>query len=243
MNTNIFDTKQEMGNAAAAAGIGRLKEALSLRGEASLIVATGASQFEMLDCLRQSDLPWSKLTGFHLDEYIGLPLTHEASFRKYLKDRFVDKLPTPMKAFHYINGEGDPLGECERVGALIRQVHIDAAFVGIGENGHLAFNDPPADFETEDPYLVVDLDEDCRKQQLGEGWFPDLESVPRQAISMSIQQIMKSRSIICTVPDRRKAQAVKNALQGPVTPDVPASILQRHPDCHFFLDAEAASLA
>lgn len=242
MNTNVFDTKEEMGAAAAAAGINQLKSAVSDKGEAALIVATGASQFEMLDCLSQSDLSWPQLTGFHLDEYIGLPITHEASFRKYLADRFVNRLPKPMKAFHYLDGEGDVEAECRRVGRLIQAVPVDVAFVGIGENGHLAFNDPPADFETEKPYLVVDLDEDCRKQQFGEGWFPDLESVPRQAISMSIQQIMKSRTIICTVPDRRKAEAVKNALQGPVTPNVPASILQKHPDCNLFLDAEAASL-
>ena len=232
-----------MGSMAATAGVARLKDALAGQGEASIIVATGASQFEMLNSLRMSDLDWGAIKGFHLDEYIGLPVTHKASFRKYLKDRFVDKLPNPMNAFHYINGEGDPQAECDRVGALIRNTRIDVAFVGIGENGHLAFNDPPADFETEDPYIVVDLDEDCRKQQLGEGWFPDLESVPKKAISMSIKQIMKSRVIICTVPDKRKAKAVKKALQGPVTPEVPASILQTHSNCHFFLDAESASLA
>lgn len=243
MNTTIFESKEEMGEAAAAAGIARLKAALASRGKASLIAATGASQFEVLENLRASDLEWSKITGFHLDEYIGLPVTHEASFRKYLSDRFVNRLPVRMKAFHYLNGEGDPQAECDRVGALIKEVEIDVAFVGIGENGHLAFNDPPADFETESPYLIVDLDKECREQQSGEGWFPDLDSVPSQAISMSIQQIIKSRTIICTVPDRRKALAVKNALQGPVTPDVPASILQTHQDCHVFLDAKAASLA
>ena len=232
-----------MGSMAATAGVARLKDALAGQGEASIIVATGASQFEMLNSLRMSDLDWGAIKGFHLDEYIGLQVTHKASFRKYLKDRFVDKLPNPINAFHYINGEGDPQAECDRVGALIRNTRIDVAFVGIGENGHLAFNDPPADFETEDPYIVVDLDEDCRKQQLGEGWFPDLESVPKKAISMSIKQIMKSRVIICTVPDKRKAKAVKKALQGPVTPEVPASILQTHSNCHFFLDAESASLA
>ncbi|HAT60409.1 MAG TPA: glucosamine-6-phosphate deaminase [Opitutae bacterium] len=232
-----------MGSMAATAGVARLKDTLARQGEASIIVATGASQFEMLNSLRTSDLDWGAIKGFHLDEYIGLPVTHKASFRKYLKDRFVDKLPNPINAFHFINGEGDPQAECDRVGALIRNTRIDVAFVGIGENGHLAFNDPPADFETEDPYIVVDLDEDCRKQQLGEGWFPDLESVPKKAISMSIKQIMKSRVIICTVPDKRKAKAVKKALQGPVTPEVPASILQTHSNCHFFLDAESSSLA
>ena len=154
----------------------------------------------------------------------------------------MSQLPLPMKAFHFLDGEHDAQAECDRVGELISKTSIDVAFVGIGENGHLAFNDPPADFDTTKPYLIVDLDDDCRKQQLGEGWFPDFESVPTQAISMSIQQIMKSRTIICTVPDERKAQAVKNALQGPVTPAVPSSILQTHPDCFMFLDAAAASL-
>jgi len=154
----------------------------------------------------------------------------------------VSQLPLPLKEFHFLNGEGDALAECRRVGALIEQKNIDVAFVGIGENGHLAFNDPPADFETSESYLVVDLDDACRNQQLGDGWFPDFDSVPKQAISMSIRQIMKSRTIICTVADTRIAEAVKNALHGEVSPQVPASILQTHPDCHFFLDEESASL-
>ena len=242
MNILRFGTKQEMGAAAAAAGVAGLRDALANGGTASFIVATGASQFEMLDQLAKADLPWDKLTGFHLDEYIGLPITHGASFRKYLWERFVSQLPLPPAAFHFLDGELEPEAECGRVGNLIASGTIDVAFVGIGENGHLAFNDPPADFETERPYMVVNLDEACRRQQLGEGWFPDLESVPMQAISMSVQQILKSRTIICTVPDVRKAEAVRDATQGPVTPEVPASILQTHPDCHLFLDAAAASL-
>ncbi len=242
MNTHIFESKAEMGSAAAQAGGDKLRNALSLKGEAAFIVATGASQFEMLDSLARQDLDWARLDGFHLDEYIGLPIDHDASFRKYLWQRFVSRLPLPLSAFHYLNGEGDPELTCRQVGQAIAATEIDVAFVGIGENGHLAFNDPPADFEAEAPYLIVELDEACRTQQLGEGWFPDLESVPSQAISMSVRQIMKSRSIVCTVPDRRKAQAVKNSLQGPVSPDVPASILQTHPDCHFYMDTESASL-
>ena len=242
MNIQKYDTKEEMGTAAAATGITGLQDALGSVGSASFIVATGASQFEMLDNLAKADLPWNRLTGFHLDEYIGMSISHGASFRKYLWERFVSKLPLPPSDFHFLDGEGDSGKECARVSSLIASTTISVAFVGIGENGHLAFNDPPADFETETPYMVVDLDEACRRQQLGEGWFPDLESVPRQAISMSIQQILKSRTIICTVPDARKAEAVRNATQGPVTPDVPASMLQTHPDCHLFLDAAAASL-
>lgn len=242
MNIRVFDSKEEMGTVAAATGGGYLRDSLNNRGGASFIVATGASQFEMLDELRRLPIDWSNAVGFHLDEYIGLSIDHPASFRKYLKERFVDRLPAPLKGFHYLDGETDPMGECSRVGDLISNTTIDVAFVGIGENGHLAFNDPPADFETTEPYLVVDLDDACRNQQLGEGWFPDFESVPKQAISMSVQQILKSRTIICTVPDERKAEAVKNAIQGPVTPRVPASILQTHSDCHIFLDTAAASL-
>ncbi len=241
MQLHVFDSKEEMGAAAAAAGVEQIQASISAQGEASIIVATGASQFEMLASLAQADLHWPAITGFHLDEYIGLAISHDASFRKYLWQRFVSQLPLPIKAFHFLDGEGDAQAECERVGGLIQATDIDVAFVGIGENGHLAFNDPPADFDTEDPYLIVELDEACRNQQLGEGWFANLDAVPRQAISMSVKQIMKSKTIICTVPDERKAQAVKNALQGPVTPDVPASILQRHPNCQLFLDKKAAS--
>jgi glucosamine-6-phosphate deaminase len=242
MKIEIFDQKDEMGAAAAAAGIAKLKEALTEKGSASIIVATGVSQFQVLAILAESDLPWNKITAFHLDEYVGLPITHEASFRKYLWERFVTQLPLPPAAFHFLDGEGDVEAECDRVSELIASTTIDVAFVGVGENGHLAFNDPPADFETEKPYLIVDLDDACRQQQLGEGWFPDFDSVPSRAISMSIRQIMKSTSIICTVPDERKAEAVKNATLGPVTPEVPASILQNHPDCQLFLDTAAASL-
>ena len=238
----IKEQKTEMGAAAAAFGIAKLKEALEENGTANFIVATGASQFEMLEELRKADLPWNRLTGFHLDEYVGMPISHKASFRKYLWERFVSQLPLPLNHFHFIDGEGDPQAECQRLGALISQTTIDVAFVGIGENGHLAFNDPPADFETEEPYLVVNLDEACRQQQFGEGWFPTFDDVPKQAISMGIKQIMKSRTIVCTVPDERKAQAVKNSVQGEVSPQVPASILQQHPNCQLFLDDAGASL-
>jgi glucosamine-6-phosphate deaminase len=243
MNDQRFETKEEMGDAAAEAGAEKMRKALQERGEVNIIVATGASQFEVLEALtRESGIDWAKVTVFHLDEYVGLSIGHPASFRKYLKERFEDCLPGPVRAFHYINGEEDAGAECARVGELISEAPIDVAFVGIGENGHLAFNDPPADFETESPYLVVDLDEDCRKQQFGEGWFPSLDAVPEKAISMSVRQIMKSGSIICTVPDERKAEAVRNAMEGKVSPEVPASILQEHGDCCLYLDGPAASL-
>lgn len=241
MNIKISPTKDEMGADAAKHGAEIIRATLSEKGEATIIVATGASQFEMLAALTQEpDIDWSRVTGFHLDEYAGLSITHGASFRRYLWERFVSKLPLPMRAFHFLNAEESCADECTRVGALIRNFEIDAAFVGIGENGHLAFNDPPADFETEDPYIIVSLDEACRRQQLGEGWFPTLDDVPKKAISMSIRQIMKSRAIICTVPDARKADAVKNAITATPSPDCPASILQNHNRCTFFLDTNSA---
>jgi glucosamine-6-phosphate deaminase len=242
MHLNIADNKQELGRRAASHGASLILEALN-RGSANIILATGASQFEMLgELVEQPDIDWSKVTVFHLDEYAGMPMSHPASFRKYLKERFVDQLSQPVAAFHYINAEEDCQAECRRLGELIAKHPIDVAFIGIGENGHLAFNDPPADFDTDQPYLVVELDEACRRQQAGEGWFPTLADVPTQAISMSIKQILKSRAIICSVPDQRKAEAVKNAVEGPVTNQVPASILQTHSQATIFLDPDSASL-
>lgn len=230
-----------MGRLAAAEAADCIRAAIAERGDAAMIVATGTSQFETLAALVGAPgIDWSRVTGFHLDEYLGLPMSHPASFRRYLKERFVDRVP--LKAFHYISGEGDPAAECRRLGTLIGQSAIDVALIGIGENGHLAFNDPPADFATEQPYLVVTLDAACRQQQLGEGWFPTLDAVPTQAISMSISQIMKSRVIVCSVPDRRKAAAVQQAVAGLVTPELPASILQRHPCVSLYLDTNAAEL-
>jgi len=242
MNLHIFATKREMGMAAAERAAQWLNVATAECGAANLILATGASQFEMLESLVKQDVDWSKVTVFHLDEYIGLPVTHPASFRKYLKERFADKLPE-LRKFHYVDGAAaDPTAECARLGNLITAHPIDVACIGIGENGHLAFNDPPADFDTEAPYIVVNLDEACRRQQLGEGWFPTFADVPTQAISMSIRQMIKSAAIICTVPDARKAIAVQKAVEGPVTNLHPSSILQQHPHCDLFLDEPAAAL-
>lgn len=241
MNTIICTSKEELGTHAAAEGASLIREAITQQGHANIILATGASQFEILSALVQApNIDWSCVTAFHLDEYIGMPETHPASFRKYLKERFVDIIP--IGTFHYVNGEGDAQAECQRLSQLITTHPIDVAFVGIGENGHLAFNDPPADFETEESYIIVTLDEDCRKQQLGEGWFATLDDVPQQAISMSIRQIMKSKYIICSVPDERKAQAVQGALEGPITPTLPASIMQQHPHTSLYLDTHSAKL-
>ena len=243
MTPVILESKEELGRRAAEHGAERIREAIERQGEASNIVATGASQFEMLEHLvRAEGIHWPAVTGFHLDEYVGMPITHPASFRRYLWERFASRLGLPMKAFHYVNGERDPAGECRRLGTIIQEHAIDVAFIGIGENGHLAFNDPPADFETNDPYIVVDLDDACRRQQLGEGWFPNLEDVPRQAISMSIRQIMASETIVVSVPDRRKAAAVKACMENEVDPRHPATCLRLHDDVHLYLDAESASL-
>lgn len=241
MNISVSNTKDEMGRKAAEAGSELIQKAISRDGRSSIILATGASQFEMLEHLvHDKKIDWTKVIAFHLDEYIGIPATHKASFRRYLKERFVDQLPDEIGDFHYIRTDDDPQKECERLGRLIQKHPVDVAFIGIGENGHVAFNDPPADFDTEDPYIIVELDEACRNQQMGEGWFATFDDVPEKAVSMSVKQIMKSSAIICTVPDERKAEAVQKAAEGPVTPELPASILQKHPNCHLFLDKESA---
>lgn len=243
MNKYIYRTKKEAGIAAANSAAQAIRSAIRHKGQANIILATGASQFEMLEQLAAGHgIDWLKVVMFHLDEYIGLGPDHPASFRRYLKERFVDEV-SPLKAAYFVRGDAeDSAEECRRLGVLIGGHPIDVACVGIGENGHLAFNDPPADFETQEPYLTVQLDEQCRKQQLGEGWFASLDEVPSRAISMSINQILKSKQLVVTVPDLRKARAVKEALEGPVTPQCPASILQQHANCSIFLDEPAASL-
>ncbi|MEI6465732.1 MAG: glucosamine-6-phosphate deaminase [Verrucomicrobiota bacterium] len=234
--------KQTLGRLAAASASRVIRAAISAQGFANVIIATGASQFATLEHLVQDRcIEWGKVTLFHLDEYIDLPVTHPASFQRYLRERFLAHVPPP-KTFHFISGAGDPAVECARLNALIAQTSIDLAFVGIGENGHLAFNDPPADFETEVPFLVLTLNAGCRQQQFGEGWFESLDLVPRQAISMSIRQIMKSTHIVGSVPDARKARAVRDCLQGPVTNLHPSSILQRHANCEVFVDEDSAAL-
>lgn len=240
----ISKTSEDLGRRAASQGAFLLREALAARGSATIVVATGASQFTMYEALlAEPDIDWSKVEAFHLDEYIGLPDSHPASFRKYLIDRFISRLPQPLSAFHPIKGDAaDPAAECERLNALLADRQIDVLFCGIGENAHLAFNDPPADFEVDDPYIVVDLDEACRRQQIGEGWFRKLSEVPKQAISMSIRQIMKADAVVCAVPDERKAEAVQLAVEGEVTPDVPGSVLQEHANCSLFLDAASGRM-
>ncbi|MFA6929371.1 MAG: 6-phosphogluconolactonase [Lentisphaeria bacterium] len=244
MIAEIFADKVSLGKAAAACGAAYIRRAIAARGSANIIVATAASQFELQDALLvEKGIDWSQVRIFHLDEYIGLPADHPASFRKNLRARLIDKLPCPPAAFYPVDGNAADLGKV--IADLAQALHTfptDVAFIGIGENGHIAFNDPPADFETEEAFLKIQLDEACRRQQLGEGWFASLDAVPRTALSMSVRQIMKSAAIINTVPDLRKAQAVKNALEGPLSKLCPASILNTHPNCYTFLDQDSASL-
>lgn len=241
MHLKVFPDGRQLGEAAASQAANAINRAVAERGRARILVATGASQFDFLAALtRRTDVPWSSVEMFHLDEYIGIPADHGASFRKYLLERFIG--PAGIQRYHFLAGEGDPVEVCRRVGAELRKAPIDCAFVGIGENGHLAFNDPPADFDTEEPYIVVKLDEVCRRQQVGEGWFRTVDDVPSHAISMSVRQILASREIICVVPDTRKAEAVRASLEGPVTPLVPASILQTHPNVTVYADTHSASL-
>ena len=236
MKVKIYNTSRELGNEAGQTAALLIAAAIKKNGVANIILATGTSQFETLNQLISAPgIDWSKVVMFHLDEYIGLPTTHPASFRKYLQERFITKVPKLKDAF-LINGEAGPKEECERLGGLISKHFIDVALVGIGENGHLAFNDPPADFETEHSYIIVELDSQCRQQQLGEGWFKAFDEVPRRAISMSVKQILRSQNIICSVPDKRKAPAVKNCLERPVSNLYPASILQQHEACTMYLD-------
>jgi len=241
MRVRTMPDSQSLAAAAAAQASAAIRRAVAARGRARVLAATGASQIRFLAALiKMPGIAWKGVELFHLDEYVGLPDTHSASFRRYLLDRLV--APTGIRTFHGLDGTADPVTVCREVGAVLSAAPVDVAFVGIGENGHLAFNDPPADFETTVPYLVVTLDEACRRQQVGEGWFPDLASVPARAISVSCRQILTAREIVCVVPDARKAWAVKAACDGNVTPLAPASILRTHPDVTLYLNPGSASL-
>ncbi len=241
LQIKILADKDSLGRAAAEQAATSIRRAIRQRGVARIIAATGASQFEFLDALTAApNIDWSCVEVFHLDEYIGIPITHPASFRKYLLDRLINK--TRITRYHFLDGDGDAPGSVAEIGRELQREPVDLAFVGIGENGHLAFNDPPADFDTDDPYLVVQLDDTCRQQQVNERWFGSVAEVPTQAISMSVRQIMRAREIIVVVPDERKARAVKNSLEGEITRMVPASILRRHPNATIYLDKDSATL-
>ena len=237
-----FDTSSELAEAAAARATAALTRAIDARGRARIVAATGAAQFGFLSVLtRTPGIDWTRVEMFHLDEYVGLPADHPASFRRFLLERLVR--PTGIGTCHFLDADAkDAEAVCERVGRELQAAPVDVTFLGIGENGHVAFNDPPADFETERPYLVVQLDDACRRQQVGEGWFASVADVPTHAISMSVKQLLRSNELICIVPEARKAKAVQAALEGPITPLVPASILRTHPNVTLYLDAESSAL-
>ena len=241
MQLRIFEDRNSLGQAAAAQAAAAIQRSIAQRRKARIIGASAASQFEFLEALTATPgVDWPRVELFHLDEYIGLPMTHPASFCKFLQDRLIAK--TGLTMYHLLDGQKDPAEVIRHTSDAISAAPIDVAFVGIGENGHLAFNDPPADFETEDPFIVVNLDEACRRQQVGEGWFANLDAVPTRAISMSVRQVLKSRKILAVVPGPKKAQAIAACFNGPISPTAPSSILSTHANATIYLDRESAAL-
>ncbi len=240
ISISVSSTPEELGKKAAAKIAELLRDAIVKKGHARMILSTGQSQFETLATLVNEDVDWSKVEMFHLDEYVALPESHGASFRKYLKERFVSKVN--LKAAYFVNGEGDVERNIEELTKELRKDEVDVGVIGIGENGHIAFNDPPADFDTDKAYKVVNLDERCRMQQVGEGWFSTFDDVPKQAITMCPKQIMACRHIVTAVPHRVKAEAIYNTITKPVTSDVPATLMKTHPDWNLFIDSDSASL-
>jgi len=242
MTLRLFRGAASLVRAASLQAAATIRRAIADTGRCRVVLATGNSQIAFLDALtKMPEIEWAHVEAFHLDEYVGMPITHPASFRKFLLERVIRK--AGIVTFHPIEGDAADLsGAVRDVAEKLAAAPIDLAFVGIGENGHIAFNDPPADFETEDPYLVVQLDEACRRQQVGEGWFADISQVPTRAASMSVRQILKAREIIAVVPDRRKARAVQMCVEGEISAMAPASILREHPNTTVYLDHESASL-
>jgi glucosamine-6-phosphate deaminase len=241
MQMKIYGTRQQLAEAAAQEGAKALREALATKGTARLIAATGAAQFEFLDALLAlPGIDWAKVELFHLDEYLGIDDRHPASFCRFLRERLIEK--AGIEKTHLLDGTASPEETIRKVTHELRKSPVDIAFIGIGENGHLAFNDPPADFETDEAFIVVELDKACRQQQFGEGWFPSLEAVPTKAISMTVKQILAAKQIVAIVPDLRKAQAVADCFNGGISPQHPASILRTHGSASLYLDSAAASL-
>jgi glucosamine-6-phosphate deaminase len=241
MALKVFDNKISLGKAAAEQAANAIRRAIREHGQARVIAATAASQLEFLNALTAAtDIDWQKVELFHLDEYIGLPITHPGSFRKMLVEQVIQK--TGITRYHLLDGDGDVPDVVRRASAALASAPVDIAFLGIGENGHLAFNDPPADFQTDEPYIVVNLDEACRMQQVGEAWFANISQVPTRAISMSVRQILKAKEILAVVPDTRKAQAVKACFEGEISPMAPASILRNHANATIYLDKNSAAL-
>lgn len=241
MKLYVNPSKEELGNAAAKVIAQKINMAIADRGEARIVLSTGASQFETLAALVQEPVDWSRVTMFHLDEYVDLPMTHIASFRKYLTERFVNVVQPG--AVHFVDGEGNTAANIATLTTALREKPIDVGVIGIGENAHIAFNDPPADFQRQDAYIVVNLDDKCKRQQVGEGWFATVEDVPKQAISMTPYQIMQCRCIVSPVPGARKAQAIHDTLiAAQPDPYVPATLMKAHSDFHLFVDTGSVSL-
>jgi len=240
MKVKVFKNSEELGRHAAALSASVLNKSIYEKGSARLVLSTGASQFDTLKALVEEKVDWSRVEMFHLDEYVNLPDTHPASFRKYLKERFVSKVN--LKAAHFVNWEGDTKKNIQELTYELLKEPVDLGLIGIGENAHIAFNDPPADFETKDAYIIVNLDENCKKQQVREGWFPTIDDVPKQAISMSVYQIMQIKTIVSCVPYKVKANAVKLTLENELTNQIPATMLKTHGDVTLFLDEESASI-
>jgi glucosamine-6-phosphate deaminase len=241
MILKVLPDKDALGKAAADQALAAMRSAIRERGRARIVAASAASQFEFLAALTEArDLSWREVELFHLDEYIGLPMTHPASFCRFLHEHLIDK--TGITNLHLLNGADEPGKVIREAGRELTSAPIDVAFVGIGENGHIAFNDPPADFDTEEPFLVVNLDDACRRQQVGEGWYKEISDVPKQAISMSVRQIMKANEILAVVPDSRKAKAVKACFDGEISPMAPASILRKHARATVYLDVNSTAL-
>jgi glucosamine-6-phosphate deaminase len=239
MKVKILDNPQELGRESARLAAQAINEAIAERGIARIVLSTGASQFETIDELRTLDVDWSKVEMFHLDEYVGITEEHLASFRKYLKERFTSKVS--LQNAYFVDGEGEYKDKMKRLSEDLRKAPIDVALIGIGENAHIAFNDPPADFNNKEAYIVVNLDDACKQQQVGEGWFPTVNDVPEHAISMSVFQIMQSKKIISAVPHAVKAKAIKMTLENDINPEIPATILKTHSDWTLVLDRESAS--
>ena len=241
MRLRVLEDRAAAGKAAAEQAAAAIRRAIAELGRARIVAASAASQLEFLKALTgAADVDWKRVELFHLDEYIGVSMTHPASFCRFLQERLTAK--TGIAKAHFLDGERDPAEVTREASEAIREAAIDVAFVGIGENGHVAFNDPPADFETEEPYIVVSLDEACRRQQVGEGWFANLAAVPKRAISMSVRQILKAKEIVAVVPGAKKAEAVKTCFEGAIGPAAPASILRSHAGTTVYLDKESAAL-
>jgi glucosamine-6-phosphate deaminase len=241
MLLRVFDNKDSLGKAAAAQAAAAIGSAIAERGRARVVAASAASQFEFLEALTTTPgIAWKHVELFHLDEYIGLSMTHPASFCKFLQKRLISK--TGIIKYHLLDGSQDPADVIRSAGKALIASPIDVAFLGIGENGHVAFNDPPADFDTEEPYIIVALDHACRAQQVAEGWFENLDAVPKQAISMSVRQVLKAREILAVVPGPRKASAIKQCFDGPISPMAPSSILRNHPNATVYLDQQSSAL-